>query len=614
MALYGSGVGSFMEGFIGGRRARNEHRREKQYERAIEGALEDKDLVRKGKKRVRSRAIAKWEKEFGPWKADEPFQGTFDQDFDPLQWISKKLFGGSDAKSRQAIDPNAAGAGYGASGLSATPGVASAPELAPEERWDMQEAGTLENPYEYDSYAPAQVQTFRYADGGTPDPQAEEEMRAAMAAEELQNLMAREESEPPVSREAIPTSPPDVPYKRPAFRTNVDIVRDWATREHPRNEQYATQKIAPEVAQRAEYQRQALPPESPTFAPRPEYQEQAKPPSYPGRANYVEPEAATRTPYDSEPWRGPHLRPGTAPSGVTAPTGGVSPNDPAAIDIDAEKAAAPSGVQPQAVPVAKKPAEEPFIDFSKFKVPPKQVPNMTTDQWKDHRRDVMEAAIEAGMDGTSALELANDKVTLMQQKGFDNYANQALLMMEAGNIEDAMTAMRAAWQYFPNGTDVEFGTHKDRNGQLQIIGFGRDEHTEELIPGSEMVMNPERLAVLREQAKNPNAWRSWTMDHLKHEQDVRAYEETEKPYREMMGDYYAKGGSRAGLGSYDREDMARDHTAFVRAAEEIALLNPADADALVNVMAQRQQRYPGTPPGEIIDWVKSRYRQKQGTQ
>src|SRR5678816_1989159 len=115
-----------------------------------------------------------------------------------------------------------------------------------------------------------------------------------------------------------------------------------------------------------------------------------------------------------------------------------------------------------------------------------------------------------------------------------------MALQQAGNLQGAMSAYRAAFQYFPNGNDVEFGLHKDRrSGRQQIVGFGKSEQDGKVIPGSEIVMEPERVAVLLENFKNPQAWRMWTKDWRDDQFKERKYQEVDKPLAQAQADYMA---------------------------------------------------------------------------
>jgi len=207
-----------------------------------------------------------------------------------------------------------------------------------------------------------------------------------------------------------------------------------------------------------------------------------------------------------------------------------------------------------------------------------------------------------------------DSVTAMQQKGFLNYGMQGLALQQAGNIRGAMAAYRAAFQYFPNGNDVEFGTLRDkRTGRLHIIGFAKDEKTGKIVPGSELVMDPERVSVILENFKNPQAFRLWTKDWRDFQQDKRKYDEVTKLLAQAQADALANNSEanvlraesaalRArGSGGYDAADMRGDATAFRNAPglSELMLTEPDTAQFLLGVMGRIKARYPQLTPDDI---------------
>lgn len=274
-----------------------------------------------------------------------------------------------------------------------------------------------------------------------------------------------------------------------------------------------------------------------------------------------------------------------------------------------------------ALPSAKGPD---IVDFSDIDIDPKDVPNMQMDDWKKYRAQMIAAAQKSG--NPEAVAQVNNQVTQMQHSGFLNYAQQGFALQQAGNVRGAMAAYRAAFQYFPNGNDVEFGVHKDRKtGRSQIVGFGKDEKTGKVVPGTELVMDPERVSTLIENFKNPQAFRMWTKDWREFEQGRREYEEVRKPLAQAQADYmannaeargltaenqalrYALGSGGGGGMGYKQSDMRGDNAAFVSAAQNMTMDKPEDAEALVNAMARIKAIAPQIPPGVVVYAIKQAY-------
>jgi hypothetical protein len=190
-----------------------------------------------------------------------------------------------------------------------------------------------------------------------------------------------------------------------------------------------------------------------------------------------------------------------------------------------------------------------------------------------------------------------------------------------------MAAYRAAFQYFPNGNDVEFGTHRDRqSGQMQIVGFGKDEKSGKVLPGTEMVMDPERVSTIIENFKNPDAFRMWTKDWRDFQQKEREYQETKKPLAQAQASALttnaaanaaqsyaaanldnAKAASEGGPAAYKQADMRGDAGIFNNRVQDLALSKPQDARYLLSVMGQIKKARPDLPPDVIANGIRASY-------
>ena len=171
-------------------------------------------------------------------------------------------------------------------------------------------------------------------------------------------------------------------------------------------------------------------------------------------------------------------------------------------------------------------------------VNPDEIPHVGVKDWAEHRRRAGKAAALRGESNESA-QMA---VTKMQMQGAQSNFMQAAFLLRSGNQRGAALAARAAFQYFPNGSDVRLGTMDGENGPV-LIGYGVDEETgEPVMEGKPMILTPEAMAVMAENFSNPSAFRTWTKDWHEMEQARREYEEVEKPeaqsnaiYRDRMG-------------------------------------------------------------------------------
>lgn len=258
-------------------------------------------------------------------------------------------------------------------------------------------------------------------------------------------------------------------------------------------------------------------------------------------------------------------------------------------------------------------SKEPTFDFSD--IDPSDVPDMKTDEWKAYRDLIIRDATRRGQ----PIDQVNDRITAMQQKNFLNYGQQGFALQQAGNLKGAMAAYRAAFQYFPNGNDVEFGLHKDRRtGHQQIIGFGKDENTGKVVPGSEMIMDPERVSVLLENFQKPDAFRMWTKDWRDFQQQKREYEEVKKPLAQAQADYMANNseanilkaenaGLRAGGGGgFKQSDQRASQQMFSGMLMEQGVSDPQEALQLASIAIQLKQRQPQLSETQIVQMVLQR--------
>lgn len=256
-----------------------------------------------------------------------------------------------------------------------------------------------------------------------------------------------------------------------------------------------------------------------------------------------------------------------------------------------------------------------IVDFSDIDTTHADLPNMQVGDWVKYRARMVDAARQSG--DPAAVKQANDMVTNMQMEGFHAYGQQGMALQQAGNLQGAMSAYRAAFQYFPNGNDVEFGLHNDRKtGRKQIVGFGKSEQDGKVIPGSEIIMDPERVAVLLENFKNPQAWRMWTKDWRDDQFKERQYQEVTKPLAQAQADYMAtnadanvlraentalRAGGAGGAGA--AANMRNAEHVFRERVQMLGMTDEAQSDFLANVMSQIKARNPNTPDNTIVQAV-----------
>lgn len=280
-----------------------------------------------------------------------------------------------------------------------------------------------------------------------------------------------------------------------------------------------------------------------------------------------------------------------------------------ALALQAEEASdpAPQAAQRGAQEQMSEPPEE--IDFM-----PDEMPNMSVRDWAEYRSRAVGEMMRGGMGEAEA----NDQITKLQHSGFMSLGQQALAMLQAGDTQNAARALKAAYQYFPNGADVSFGV---QGGHL--IGMGRNEETGEPI-GKPMILNEERLAMMMQNFAKPETFTAWTKDWRDEAFRERQYNEVTRPSAQAAARagqtnaqanlldaqsnaaYRASGGARGPDPGPD--DRARSEAVF-REQLELMSVQPETAGKarqLASIMAQVRARYPDTrqlPDNEIVQLI-----------
>jgi hypothetical protein len=179
-----------------------------------------------------------------------------------------------------------------------------------------------------------------------------------------------------------------------------------------------------------------------------------------------------------------------------------------------------------------------WAEVAETGVRPEDIPNMTVKDWVQYRQKAVSAAILRG----ETPQQAHEAVTKMQMQGAQSNLMQAGFLLQAGNPRGAALAARAAFQYFPNGADVQFGIYETPDGPV-LVGMGKDEETGEPIKdGAPMMLTNEKLQAMAANFADPTAFNTWTKDWRDEEFKRRKYNEVEKPqaqseaiYRDRMG-------------------------------------------------------------------------------
>jgi hypothetical protein len=252
------------------------------------------------------------------------------------------------------------------------------------------------------------------------------------------------------------------------------------------------------------------------------------------------------------------------------------------------------------------------IDFSKVDFQSGDFPSMGVKDWIQYRGETVRNRMAQGI----SEEEAHDEVTRMQQKGFVNYLTQGQMHLATGNAPAAAGAIRMAYQYFPNGSDIKIGVHQDPNtGQPVLLGMGKDDESGEPV-GQPMYMDQEKLSVMIENFSNPDAFRMWTKDWRDDQFKRQEYEEVTKPaaqsdaqYRDRLGqaalgraDAAQAAAAGSGTGGRKQTDYDRAASAFTEATDMGAIKDPDTARYMNSIMSQIYRKS-DWEYNQVIDFV-----------
>lgn len=273
------------------------------------------------------------------------------------------------------------------------------------------------------------------------------------------------------------------------------------------------------------------------------------------------------------------------------------------------------GARPAAATAAAPASPQPgdAIDMADLDMDASELPDIKMEDWKRYRAQALRTARLKGLPQAQALDEADKMVTGMQIRGFTNYASQAQALLQVGNMKGATRALRAAYQYFPDGNDVKIGMHKGK-----LVAVGIDEATGEPFEGGTRVVTPEFLAGAVQNFANPQNFLSWTQDWRKEAREERNYQEVTKPLAQAQGQALRTNAEanvarseaaalRASLtqrgGGLKPADMRGSEAVYRQRLEMMGVTDPAQADSLAAVMSQIKQANPQVPDNMIADFV-----------
>lgn len=251
-------------------------------------------------------------------------------------------------------------------------------------------------------------------------------------------------------------------------------------------------------------------------------------------------------------------------------------------------------------------------------VRPEDLPSMSTSDWAGYRQRMTLAAAKTGMTPVEAHGMVDQRITQTQMTGFQREGQKAMLYLQSGQNREAAMALRQAYQYFPNGVTVKFGTMIDpKTGQPAIMTMGVDEETGEPT-GSPMLITTERLTTMMENMQNPDAFRSWTKDgrdlqmeinklqsiddYRQGTLDVAAYNAETDRIGELTG-----GGGGITPGERRQRDVMYQKEMEAKGIMEEGMEDPRLLESLRGAMI-RLEIGTGLPPGIVVEEVMRAYR------
>lgn len=249
---------------------------------------------------------------------------------------------------------------------------------------------------------------------------------------------------------------------------------------------------------------------------------------------------------------------------------------------------------------------------------PEEIPHVSVPDWNEYRKGHVLAGLKQGRSVTES----NAEVDALQHAGFLRNFEQAAYLNMAGDTKGAALAARAAYQYFPNGSDIRFTSMVGKDGKEYLVGMGYDEKTGEMV-GQPQVMNEGYVNAMLANFSNPQAFNTWKADQDEAFRLEKEYEEVSKPaaqadlnLKTAQTDYYHSGAQKNRAGAVGQVGPERPSEANIIAAgktfeERVQFLRLKDdrlADRLAALMSRLYANGEGTN-SEIIDYVMALHEQ-----
>lgn len=228
-----------------------------------------------------------------------------------------------------------------------------------------------------------------------------------------------------------------------------------------------------------------------------------------------------------------------------------------------------------------------FVDAANQGVSSEDIPHQSTKDWEKFRAEQVSAMMMQGV----PMDQANQAVTNLQHEGFLRYGREASALFRGGDIRAATLALRAGYQYLPNGTDVKFGIQGNN-----IVGVGFDEKTGER-KGPPQVLDPDRLDAMLQNFVNPGAFSAWTTDRAagelaaKESESKRGLQAAQTDQARAQAEYLRAGAERGGPGAGrgDGVDRVTDQEAVTAMNQFDAQLDRAMLDEGMELKPQERE-------------------------
>lgn len=189
-----------------------------------------------------------------------------------------------------------------------------------------------------------------------------------------------------------------------------------------------------------------------------------------------------------------------------------------------------------------------WADVAEQNVSPDEIPHVGVKDWMNYRKQHVLASIKQGKSPADA----HAEVDQIQQRGFISNLQQGEYLLRVGNGKAATLALRAAFQYFPNGSDIRFGTLNGVDGKPVVVAMGVNEETGEPIKeGEPSVVTPDYLSAMVANFSKPGTMNVWRRDMDEQMFKERQYNEITRPTAQQelntagaQEDYYRSGAEK----------------------------------------------------------------------